>query len=364
VGSGSSALYLDLKKQYDCSQEELRKEQTWHKNCQEELAQKTHERDQLQKVCKDWQQKYERLEQSVKEYQQQNGQLRDEIMKRQLASNIRSKFPTIKEVADSYEMLRSNSHCNLQKCIFDALKIHAGIKKEGKRSEEEKVLLRTVHQWLWDMLMDCYSAMYEYKLDIYNQIGSILLIDNVLGQESLIDDAKTSNEKIEPQTEKKMNALKFMIGHHMQSHYETILTQKPEYPNTIAISEQNVHSTESKLTQVINKLRKRYEEKIRINLQTTEEENEEMKELMEDYLKSGCELCWKMILQDTVLSWSPTEFEPKQKEYLQFNNQKHRMCYGSDKNASQIWYYVLPSIQCGNDACWDVLSWVVTGYSP
>ncbi|ETO02821.1 hypothetical protein RFI_34592, partial [Reticulomyxa filosa] len=109
-----------------------------------------------------------------------HGQLREEIIKRQFAPNVRIRFPNAKDLVCLFEDMRVNAHTHLHYFVFVMLEKQANLATASDKHILAKTLLRESCQWLWDMLMDCYSEMQQYEVDIYHNIGHALSIHHTV----------------------------------------------------------------------------------------------------------------------------------------------------------------------------------------
>ncbi|ETO23044.1 hypothetical protein RFI_14141 [Reticulomyxa filosa] len=265
-----------------------------------------------------------------------NAQLRDEMLTRHLASNIRSQFPNVKDIVSSLEDLRTNAYTNLNSFLIQLSQTHTNT---TKKDEKFRILQRNSCQLLWDMLINCLSAMRQYELEIYENVGRALCIDDGIKQSE-----QTGKEK----EEKKKEVLKFTIGYYLQQNYQIFLQTNSSFES----------NTGPKLDLIVNQLKAKYMQKITFVDKLQQDQKGELNKLMDDYLTYACEISWTMLLHDTPMSFSPTEFEPK--EMITFDDQKHRRSSGSDGHSQQIWYYAWPTVKRGNTLL-NMLPYVVTG---
>jgi len=117
------------------------------------------------------------------------------------------------------------------------------------------------------MLMGCYTQMYEYKLEIYGQIGNVLLVDNVLTKDKKLKLTANDNEEaLKPlKKRKKIETLHRMFGTYLQENYETLLEASPMDVLRLTNADNSNNEkkeTKSKVEQVVQQVSSKYKEKM------------------------------------------------------------------------------------------------------
>ncbi|ETO03071.1 hypothetical protein RFI_34342, partial [Reticulomyxa filosa] len=270
-----------------------------------------------------------------------NATLRENLLKKHVVANTRSTFPNVSQIKDNLDSLHTQQHANLTISLIRML-TQVGMRKEKAREN--------VYDWCWNMLMDCYNAMHDYKMEMYNAVADALHFDQILQQmndNSNEDHSKCKQSLSFDLENQKYQSIQFMIAFHLQMYFEQLL----QCPVPVPVR-RGQYNDETKLDQIVRLIFTKYQKKMQAEGLQDDQDNE----LVTAYLKTACTICWTMVLQDHTLSLWPLEFRPTQSVF--FDQDKHIMISGSNKISTHILYFVWPTIK-RNDILLDTKVFVV-----
>ena len=288
--------------------------------------------------------------------------------------DVNQKLPTVDELQSKYQSIRDQQHADTSTALKQWIRT---LSPQWPKAYISQI----VHQLLFEVLMQCYSVVADYKLTVYRNIGvqlGMMRSEKELSPSpSGLSGHRSLNRSLSPSVspspeegsersrrndgvlnEKQSEILQNLLGGYFRNNFERILRRKKVVQKVMA----TVHAKWTSL-----------------EMPPFEEGSAAMEHLA-DYVDRSCSVCWMMLLQDPPLQFHPNRWsavnasnslktkllenegntmsnaEDQQVEHhknqrIAFDENRHKRVIGSDRRSHNVLYFVWPALSNGSDLC-------------